>query len=296
MAITLSRPILSALVRVTGVSKPFKSEAKAREHVRTYALRPQSYAPPRWLRRDVAIDVDRRDGWPVYRVTPAQAEPSGALVYAHGGGWVNEMSPLHWHLVAALAAEAGTTVIVPIYPLIPFGNAEEVVDGFASIVAETIAHTPRTSIGGDSAGGQIALSAAIELRDRGITLPDTILIAPALDVTFSNPEIDDVQPRDPLLGRPGARHFAELWRGDLALDDPRVSPLHADLAGLGRLLIFAGSDDILTPDVRVLARRAREAGVPFDLYEAAGELHDYPLVPTRAARVARELMIERLRS
>lgn len=288
--------VLSPLIRVTGINRPYRSAEVAHKYVRALAKRPQSYAPPRSIRRDISIDVDRWRGWPVYRLAPRNEQPGRTVVYAHGGGWVTEMSPLHWPFVAKLAAESAATIVVPIYPLIPFGTAAEVVDGFVELLRETLSGDPRAAIAGDSAGGQIALSAALELRDRhGITLSDTILLSPALDLRFDNPEIPAIQPRDPILGVPGARYFAELWRGDLPVTDPRVSPLLGDLRGLGRLLIFSGTDDLLAPDIRLLVGRARAAGVPFDFYEAPASLHVYPLFPFGAAKEARQVMIDRLR-
>ena len=297
MAFTLPDRIVPPLIRATGVNKSFLSADTARRHVRAYAIRPQSYAPPKRIRRDVVIDIDRWRGWPVYRVKPRHTKPSGAVIYAHGGGWVNEMTFLHWHFVAQLAAEAATTFIVPIYPLIPFANAAEVIDRFVQITRETKATNTRTTIAGDSAGGQIALSTAQELRDRhGITLDDTILISPALDLRLENPEIPEVLPRDPLLGVEGTRYFVELWRGDLPVTDPRVSPLFGEMEGLGRILLFSGTDDILAPDIRILDEKLRAAQVPVDFHEEEGLIHVFPVVTVRAALAARELIVQRLRA
>lgn len=291
------RALLSPLIRATGVNRPYRSADVARKYVRTFALRPQSYAPPRSIRRDITIDVDRWRGWPVYRLAPRNERSGRTVVYAHGGGWVNEMSPLHWYFVAKLAAEGAATIIVPIYPLIPFGTAGDVVDAFVELMRETLTADPRSVIAGDSAGGQIALSTALELRDRhAITLEDTILLSPALDLKLDNPEIPEIHPRDPILGVPGASYFAELWRGDLSVTDPRVSPLFGDLRGLGRLLILSGMDDILAPDIRLLVERARAAGVPFDFYEAPDSLHVYPLFAVGAAKAGRQVLIDRLRA
>lgn len=282
---------------MSGANRQFRSADAARKRVRSNALRPLPYRPPRLHRRDVVIDVERRHGWTVYRVRPRDAQPDSAVVYAHGGGWVNPMTPMHWHFVAHLAAEADTTFVVPIYPLIPFGTAAEVVDGFVDIVLETTKENARVSIAGDSAGGQIALSTALELRDRhGVTLHDTIMLSPALDLRFENPEIPEVQPRDPLLGVPGTRYFAELWRGDLPITDPRVSPLFGDLRGLGRLLVFCGTDEIIAPDVHILAAQAHAAGTPFELHEKPGQFHVYPLIPTPAGRKVRRMIVDRLQS
>jgi acetyl esterase/lipase len=257
-------------------------------------VRPVPYGPPRGL-RSVRIEVDVRHdtGWPVYRVLPRAGTPTRAAVYVHGGAWVNQIHPVHWRLVAGLAARSGTAVTVPIYPLAPVGTAATVVPAVADLVAALVDRygAGQVAVLGDSAGGQIALSAALLLRDRGAPpLHRTVLISPAVDLTLANPEIDLVEPRDPWLARPGTRAAIELWRGELSIKDPLVSPLFGDLAGLGPLTVFSGTRDITSPDTRLLVSRARAAGVRVDHHEEAGLVHVHPLLPVPEGRRARRLM------
>ena len=101
-------------------------------------------------------------------------------------------------------------------------------------------------------------------------------------------------PRDPWLGREGTRVHIDLWRDGLPLDDPLVSPIAADLAGLGPISLYVGTRDILWPDARVLAARAREAGVELDLHEQEGLVHVYPLTPSPEGRAARTSIVSTL--
>lgn len=83
---------------------------------------------------------------------------------------------------------------VVIYPLVPFGTAQAVVDGVTDMLVESIRTHGPTVLAGDSAGGQIALSVVLQLRDRnGLTLPRTIAISPALDLSRKNPDIPIVE-------------------------------------------------------------------------------------------------------
>ena len=77
----------------------------------------------------------------------------------------NEIASQHWQLVAQIAAEANMRVTVLIYPLVPFATAIEVVPTIVDIVLEHSSTRGAVSLGSDSAGGQIALSAALLLRD-----------------------------------------------------------------------------------------------------------------------------------
>lgn len=275
---------------------PFRTAAGANKLLHERTVRPGTYGPPRWLRKDVSVSVSRTEsGWPLYSVTPNNTAPRGTVVYLHGGGWVNEISVAHWMLIAEMAAEAGTTVQVLIYPLVPFGTARQVIDGVTAEVLRCTRIQGPTLLAGDSAGGQIVLSSILQLRDQhGVTLPRTIAISPAVDLSMKNPEIARVQPEDPWLGTRGTLVFIELWRGALCVDDPTVSPINGPLEGLGPITLFSGTRDILNPDGRLFAKKAAEAGVDVDYLEEAGQLHVYPLLPTAIGRAARQHIVQRV--
>jgi acetyl esterase/lipase len=248
------------------------------------------------LRNDVSMHVAVRSDWPIYTVEPKTFDtPSRTVVYLHGGSWVNEISAQHWQLVAQIAARAKVRVIVPIYPLVPFVTATEVMPTIVELVAEQVAPDRSVCLAGDSAGGQMALSAALALRDEhGLVMSETVLISPVLDVSLTNPLISAVQ--DPWLTRVGLLEFAQRWCGDLPMTDPLVSPLRADLTGLGPLTLFSGTRDILNPDARLLAENAGAAGVDIDYHEKPDLVHVYPLTRTREGRAARATIVDRLRA
>ncbi|RFA10689.1 esterase [Subtercola boreus] len=294
--VTVPSSFIPPALRAMRANRIFVTAEAARRRVRERELRPASYGPPGRLREDVRVDVWRTDlSWPVYTISPLTGAPDGCVVYVHGGGWVNEIVSQHWQLAAQIAAESGTTVILPIYPLVPFGDAAEAAAGVVDLVRRSREQFGTTCLAGDSAGGQIALSAALALRDdHGITVPRTVLISPALDLSWSNPRIPVVQPTDPWLATPGGKVLAELWRGDRDLLDPVVSPLFGDLAGLGPLTLYTGTRDVLNPDAHLLVEKAAAAGVALDFREGTGEVHVYPLLPTRTGRTARAEIVRTL--
>lgn len=288
--------LIPALVRVDPRVRAIASSGGAHRYIARCAVRPRPYGPPRKLRSDVKIAAERWRGWPVYTVTPSKQSSSGSIVYVHGGAWVNEISTARWRLVAQIAAEAGVAVTVPIYPLVPFATSAQVVPSIADLVLANESRYGNVCLAGDSAGGQIALSAAILLgHSDGLRLPRTVLISPALDLSFNNPEIESVQPSDPLLKRDAIRVAAEYWRGGLELNDPLVSPLYADLSVLGALSIFSSTRDILNPDARVLVDRAGAFGVEVEYHEQTGLMHDYPLTRTSEGRAGRCEIVNSLR-
>ncbi|RZU31554.1 alpha/beta hydrolase fold domain-containing protein [Blastococcus saxobsidens] len=287
--------LLPPLFRLLGFRREFDHPEALLEGVRERLLRPVPYGPPRGLRSvRIERDVEHGTGWPVYRVLPRNRTPTGAAVYVHGGAWVNQIHPLHWRLVAGLAARSGAAITVPIYPLAPIGTAAVVVPAVADLVGGLVLRhgAGQVTVLGDSAGGQIALSAALLLRDRGVPPHRTVLISPALDLTLANPGIDLVEPTDPWLARPGTHAAIDLWRGDLPRTDPVVSPLFGDLAGLGPLTVFSGTRDITSPDTRLLVERARAAGVHVDHHEEEGLVHVHALLPVPEGRRARRLIVD----
>ena len=287
--------LIAPALRLMRANRVFLTADGARRRVRELELRPTPYGPPSRLRRDVRVEVSNR-GWPVYTITPFGSTPAGSVIYVHGGGWVNQIASQHWHLAAQIAAEANTTVTVPIYPLVPFGTAAAVAAGVVDLVRQNLERYGTTCLAGDSAGGQIALSTALALRDgHNITLPETVLISPALDLSWSNPRIPAVQPSDPWLATPGGEVLADLWKGDSDILDPVVSPLMGDLAGLGPITLFSGTWDVLNPDAHLLVAKAAAAGVDLDFHEHDGQVHVYPLLPTTVGSDARAAIVQKLR-
>lgn len=300
MPIRVPESLIPVFLKVAHANRTFVNEASARQRIRERALRPEAYGPPTRLK---GVRVDRRLpnplGWPVYDLEPANKDQNSdghasVVVYIHGGGWVNEIRAQHWQLSARVARESQQRVVVPIYPLVPFGTAREVRDGVVELVREELDAGNEVRLAGDSAGGQIALSVALELRDQGVVLPATTLLSPALDLSLRNPRIDAVQPSDPWLGRPGGRVLAEAWRGADLIEDPAVSPLFGDMAGLGPLTILTGTRDVLNPDAQILRDKAQTAGVSVAWHEAAGQLHVYALLPTETGEQGARIIVESL--
>jgi acetyl esterase/lipase len=107
-----------------------------------------------------------------------------------------------------------------------------------------------------------------------------VLSSPALDATLSNPAIQFVD--DPLFAGllPDLHNIAQQWAGDLDLTDPLVSPLYGSLAGLPPTAVYAGSLDIVAPDVLVLQDKALATpGADFTFILRNGEPHDWAAAP-----------------
>lgn len=211
------------------------------------------------------------------------------VLYFHGGGYVYPPMKYHRQFLQRIARETGARIWVPLYPRVPFADAEEVYRLLLRFFRRVIAPSAGGSLlfVGDSAGGGLALGLAQAVQGAGLRGPgEIVLISPWLDAALSDPRSREIEGRDPLLGVDAARRAGRLWAGDKGARDPAVSPLYGDLAGLGRLTLFSATRDILNPDSRRLAARAEEEGLAVRYYEEEGLFHVYPLLPVGEARRA----------
>ena len=201
--------------------------------------------------------------------------PKRTLLYLHGGGYI-ACTPKTYRPLTGAYAKQGFDVFTPDYRLAPehkFPAAVE--DGIAAwhgLVA--LGHAPSSlTVSGDSAGGGLALSLLLSLRDQGHTLPAAAaLFCPWTDLAATGASVVSNVRRDAMLWGPGLQEFATHYLGDIDPKMPLASPLYADLAGLPPLLIHVGSREILLDDSVRLAARARAAGVLV-------ELKIWPVVP-----------------
>jgi len=127
-------------------------------------------------------------------------------------------------------------------------------------------------IGGDSAGGGLALATMLRLRAEGDALPvAALLFSPLTDLAGTGDSRASNDKRCAMFFATGLGFARDLYLGNRGdPHDPLASPLYADLKGLPPLLIHAGSDETLRDDSTRLAERARAAGVPveFSLWPA----------------------------
>ena len=235
--------------------------------------------------------VESLAGGEVATVRPAQGTlaAEGALVYLHGGAFVNGIQKQHWSLIAHLADTTHRDVHVARYPLAPAHDVRDA-EAFLAALHERFAAKSPLHVLGDSAGGTLALRMAQAHRgDRGLV--GLTLIAPWLDLSMTNPAIDAVERRDPWLTRAGMRPIAAHWVAGRDLTDPTVSPLYGDLTALPPTLVLVGSRDICRPDCDRL-RELAPASADLTLHVEPGSPHDYPLLPTPEGRRARDAITE----
>jgi epsilon-lactone hydrolase len=290
--------ITKVVLPLEGSKRRYSSAERTRRHIAARTVRPARFAPPRGLERRADVSVSHARGWPVYDLSPRAGVPARHVLYLHGGAYVYEIVRWHWWMLGRFVKDAPCRCLVPIYPLAEALGAARTVVTATDIAADLIAEVGPSGVVlmGDSAGGGMALAVAQALRDRGLVPGRVVLISPWLDVATDGPEQQAIEPRDAMLAIPGLVESGRAYAGDLALDDPRVSPIHGELRGLPPITVFTSTEDLLNPDSHRLREACARAGVPCDLVEAAGMPHDWPLLPTPEGGAARRRIVELLRA
>ncbi len=255
-------------------------------------------AVPRFDRRYRFTEEELPGGFASYTLTERGASPDRVVVYLHGGGFVAPIDPFQVRYAARLASALNAAVVMPDYPLTPEHTWRDSHEDVVRVIQRATGSSARVVVVGDSAGGGVALAAALTVRDRGGPQPSHLLLhAPWVDLTTSTPETEIVTLDDPWLFIRKLHAYAEWWAGSVEdLGRPEVSPALADLADLPRALMFCGTRDTLNPGCRLLARRAAQAGWDLTYVEQPGLLHVYPVLPfIPEARAAWRTTVEFLR-
>ncbi|TKV61016.1 alpha/beta hydrolase [Nakamurella flava] len=221
------------------------------------------------------------------RYRPVGATDADVLpvhVFLHGGGWwlssIDEL--VNDALCRARCARLGITVVAvdyrmaPEHPFpVPFDDCYAALTDLAEHAAQWLIDPANISIGGVSAGANLAAAVALASRDRGgPALRLVLLEVPVVDLTLDTMRSSGV-PDDYGITVPGMERCVELYLPDAALArDPRVSPLFAaDLTGFPATRVLTAEFDPLRRDGQLFADRLRASGVPVEHTVYPGAIH-----------------------
>ncbi len=223
-------------------------------------------------------------------VATPQSRAEYCLLYLHGGGYVQSSLNTHFELMGRIARSCRCRVLGLDYRLAPehpFPAAlEDALAAYRWLLAQGMAPA-RLMIGGDSAGGGLALATLLALREQNLPLPaGAVLLSPWTDLTGSGDSLQSRADADPMLSPEYVTAMAPLYYTTHDPRGPLISPCFADLAGLPPLLVQVGDAEILLDDSLRLAHAARAAGglVELQEFEAAFHVfHTFPQVPESVA-------------
>ncbi|MES2461632.1 MAG: alpha/beta hydrolase [Armatimonadota bacterium] len=220
---------------------------------------------------------------PVRVYTPSGTGPFPVTVYYHGGGWVIATIDTYDSSCRAIANAAQTVVVSVEYRKGPenrFPAAHE--DAYvafqyvANNTAEFGGDPSRVATAGESAGGNLAVAVGLMSRDRGGKLPVYQLsVYPIADNDTTRPSYNENAEAVP-LNRPSMQYFFNNYLNTPAEgDNPLISLVQANLAGLPPTTVITAEIDPLRSEGQDLATRLTAAGVSTRYRNYTGVTHEF---------------------
>jgi len=193
-------------------------------------------------------------------LNPPNKKIDKVILYIHGGAFCLGSPKTHRSITTRLAMLTGYSIWTPDYKLAPEYKYPEglsnVLDCYLKLI-EIGFTANQIIIGGDSAGGSLALALALKLKKLGLLLPNKIfLISPVTDFEVRSPITELAKEIDPMISIGLMKQAFDWYKYDSK--DIYHSPLSQDLSGFPPLLIQVGSEEILLADSLKLAEVAEE--------------------------------------
>lgn len=216
---------------------------------------------------------------------PSARSGKPALIYLHGGGWTLFSINTHDRLMREYAGRADVVVIGVDYALSPEAKFPTALEQVVHAVrwargnsAELDIDPDRVALGGDSAGGNLAMAACLALRVEGE--PRAVRAMVLNYAAFARECSAESHRRYGGEGYMlGSDEMAVFWNNYLRdaadANNPLVCPILADLTGLPPAFLAIAECDILAEQSLVMADRLRTAGVQTHAVVYPGASHSF---------------------
>ncbi len=230
-------------------------------------------------------------------ITPKDELSSGVILYLHGGGYVAGGLDYAKGFGSILASKCGIRVLCAAYRLAPENPApcalDDALDAYGYLLSNGYAPS-QILLCGESAGGGLIYSLCLKLKEKGRTMPAGIIaISPWTDLTLSGESYQTNKQADPSMTSERLHYFADTYlygfvdghprvnpdkNDDIKVKkNPLVSPLFGELDRMPPSVIFAGSDEIMLDDARLMHEKLLNSGSESELVVAERMWHGYIL-------------------
>lgn len=212
------------------------------------------------------------------------------ILYCHGGGY-STGSPLYARTITSKLADSTSMDVLcfdyRLAPENPYPAAlEDALKAWNYLML--LGYGARdVIIAGDSAGGNLALSLTLKLKDEGRFLPrGLILMSPWTDMTFTGKSYQTRAEVDPVLNREYMDRIVTAYADGQDLENPLISPLFGDFRGFPPTYIQVGDNEILLSDAKQLYQRLLRDNVSAHIEVFKGMWHVFQMTPFRTAAEA----------
>ena len=246
-----------------------KSLVRLRAALTDFYLRYSQNAPLR-------VSEIRIGECPAFWVDAGQGQGERTLLFFHGGGFTVGSTKDHLDLCGRLAFAARARALSLDYRLAPehpFPTAaQDCLEACKWLLSQGM-DPAKLGLIGISAGGGLALTSLLGLRQAGLPLPAAaLLMSPATDLRFPGQSTITNQDSD-WIGLPRLKALKGAYLGQQDPAQPMASPVLAELSGLPPMLIQVGGGELLLDDNLAFAAKAQAAGVDVRLDRYPGMFH-----------------------
>ncbi len=239
------------------------------------------------LARVEEIKLEGADGAISGRIYSDETDISNlrpAMVFYHGGGFVQGDLESHNEVCAKIAKWSGATVVAVDYRLAPEypypSGVNDAIAAYEYILSNAEAlgiDANVVGVGGDSAGGNFAAVVCQQILNSGGQLPKfQVLVYPVTDGNLNSESINQLE-HAYILPKARMSWYRDQYAGDFNdYNEPKFSPVFApSVAGLPDAYIITGGFDPLVDDGKSYAEKLDAAGVSVDHRHFPGQVHAF---------------------
>lgn len=218
------------------------------------------------------------------------------ILYCHGGGYSTGSRIYARTLTTKLAMSTSMDVLCFDYRLSPENPypaaTEDAMKAWDYLML--LGYGARDIIiAGDSAGGNLALSLVLKLKEEGRLLPrGLMLLSPWTDLTSSGKSHETRAGADPVLDEAYLERMIQNYAAGQDLKNPLISPLFGDFTGFPPTYIQVGNNEILLSDATALHKKMIKENVSVKLDIFKGMWHVFQMSPFKTAYEAMEKCAE----
>ena len=284
LGLYIARPVWDvsfAAQMSSGIVRTFTSLPKQDQELGVSLLARGNWVPPEGYTNEVIpLPKSRLE---ILRKTGSQSHR--AILQYHGGAFVAGLNDLYRKFAVRYSGMFGDCLVASLdYRLAPVNpypcQQEDALDAWRYLTV-TLGYAPSNIVVvGDSAGGNLALSLGLRLRDRGEALPaGFVCMSPWADLSNSGPSHVYNATVDPSFGIEVKDFHGQpvgvdtTYTGGLDAKDPYVSPSFGDYHGFTPMLLQAGSIEVLLSDSEMVYENARANKVDCTLTVYNGMFH-----------------------
>lgn len=218
------------------------------------------------------------------RVTRAHMKKY-VILYCHGGGYSTGSTVYARTLTKKLAESTSMDVFAFNYRLAPEHPYPAATDDALKAwnYLMYLGYGARDVIvAGDSAGGNLALSLTLRLKEQERLLPrGLVLLSPWTDLTKSGKSYESRKEVDPVLNHEYLDRMIENYAGGQELSNPLISPLFGSFKGFPPTYIQVGDNEILLSDATLLHKKLLKENVSAHLDVYKGMWHVFQMSPIK---------------